>query len=91
MSRAQRRQGTHGVWDLNLGENLYVYVVSRVLTFLDLGGNSIGDVGAEALAGALRVNGVLTHLDLEFNNINQKGKSQMREAVQGRKGFNLEI
>ena len=42
---------------------------SAGLTKLNLRENSIGDEGAVAIADALRVNGVLTDLNLSGNNI----------------------
>ena len=61
------------------------------MTELWLGANKIGDEGAAALASALRVNGVLTHLDLESNNLGEEGKGAIRDAVSGREGFKLEM
>ena len=69
--------------------------VNAVLKTLWLSENAIGEKGAEALAGALRVNArinaVLTMLVLIGNNINKNGKKELREAVQGREGFDLSI
>ena len=59
--------------------------------YLSLYKNKVGDSGAQALAGALRVNGVMTTLWLRGNNINKNGKKGLREAVQGREGFDLSI
>ena len=54
--------------------------------------NKIGDEGATAIAEALKVNAVLTHLNLENNrSISDKGKKQLRDAVQGRAGFKLAV
>ena len=54
--------------------------------------NKIGDEGATAIAEALKVNAVLTHLNLENNrSISDNGKKQLRDAVQDRAGFNLEM
>ena len=60
-----------------------------MLKELSLYGNSIADAGAEALAGALHVKAVLTTLFLNGNNIKENGSNQLRDAVQGRVGFNL--
>ena len=50
--------------------------------------NRIGDEGATALASALRVNAVLTTLDLNFS-IGDEGKKAIQDAVSGREGFKL--
>ena len=61
---------------------------SPVLTSLDLGGNRlIGDDGAKAIAEALKVNPVLTKLDLMYNNLGEAGKQAVRDAVKDRSGF----
>ena len=48
---------------------------------------------ARSAAGyrALQAAVVLTTLYLFKNNINEKGKKQLRDAVQGRQGFDLEV
>ena len=48
-----------------------------------MGNNSIGVDGAEAIAEALKVNPVLTKLDLEFNDLGNAGKKAVRDAVKG--------
>ena len=53
--------------------------------------NKIGDAGAAALADALRVNGALTTLILNGNQIGADSESKLREAVQGRSGFDLKV
>jgi len=58
---------------------------------LDLGGNQLGDAGAEAIAAMLRTNRSLTFLSLTHNKIGDAGKKAVREAVKGRKGFELEL
>jgi len=45
-----------------------------VLTELDLSFNGIDDAGALALASALRVNGVLKSINLEYTNLGDEGK-----------------
>ena len=40
---------------------------------MDLRANSIGDDGAKAIAEALKVNPVLTKLDLRYNNMGDAG------------------
>ena len=52
------------------------------MTNLRLDSNSIGDDGAKAIAEALKVNAVLTSLDLRYNNIRVDGASKaIAEAV----------
>ena len=59
---------------------------------LNLDGNQLGDEGAEAIAAMLRTNRSLTKLSLEGNNkIGDAGKKAVREAVEGRKGFELKL
>ena len=53
MPRAPRRSARHSR-----------VAVNEVLKYLNLDGNEIGYEGAKALASALRVNGVLTELNL---------------------------
>ena len=65
--------------------------VNGALTKLVLNTNQIGDAGAAAIADALRVNGALTKLDLDGNQIGEGSKSKLREAVQGRSDFKLQI
>ena len=65
---------------------------NRSLTYLELYGNQIGDAGAEAIAAMLRTNRSLMILDLRLNKIgswNSAGKKAVREAVEGREGFEL--
>ena len=67
-------------------------VFNRVLTELRLNGNEIGDVGAKAIAEALKVNAVLTKLDIRINlNMGDAGKEAVRDAVKDRSGFVLEL
>ncbi len=58
-------------------------VFNRVLTELRLNGNEIGDVGAKAIAEALKVNGNadLTVLWLADNNIGVDGAKAIAEAL----------
>ena len=53
--------------------------------------NSIGADGAKAIAEALKVNPVLTKLDLEYNNLGEAGEKAVRDAVKDRSGFVLEL
>jgi len=62
---------------------------NRSMEYLRLEGNKIGDAGAEAIAAMLRTNRSLTGLNLQENKIGNAGKKAVREAVEGRKGFNL--
>ena len=65
-------------------------VFNRVLTELWLGGNEIGDVGAKAIAEALKVNAVLTKLELSFNrDMGDAGEKAVRDAVKDRSEFEL--
>ena len=56
---------------------------------LYLNGNQLGDAGAEAIAAMLRTNRSLTYLNLGRNKIGDAGKKALREAVEGREGFEL--
>ena len=51
--------------------------------------NYIADEGAKAIAEALKVNPVLTKLDLRYNNMGDAGEKVVREAVKDRSGFEL--
>ncbi|GFR80094.1 leucine-rich repeat-containing protein 71-like isoform X4 [Elysia marginata] len=51
------------------------------LVTLNLGGNSIGDPGVEALAGGLRMNRTLMALTLANNQIGDKGVAKLSEAL----------
>ena len=53
--------------------------------------NQLGDAGAEAIAAMLRTNRSLTELWLRGNKISDAGKKAVREAVEGREGFKLEL
>ena len=67
-------------------------VFNRVLTFLSLDNNNIGAEGAKAIAEALKVNAVLTKLDIRINlNMGDAGKEAVRDAVKDRSGFVLEL
>ena len=56
-----------------------------------LNANEIGDDGAKAIAEALKVNAVLTKLNLKFNDMGDAGNKALRDAVRGRSGFELEL
>ena len=51
--------------------------------------NNIGVDGAKAIAEALKVNPVLTNLNLYNNNLGDAGKKVVRDAVKDRSGFAL--
>ncbi len=40
---------------------------------------------------ALKVNAVLTKLNLKYNNMGDAGKKALQNAVRGRSGFKLEL
>ena len=72
------------------------------LTSLDLAQNQLcgldkyGDgtytaEGITAFADAMRVNGGLTALDLSNNHLNEEGKTSIRNAVQGKACFQLQL
>ena len=70
------------------------FLFSAVLTSLDLNYNYVGPEGAKALANgnALRVNAVLTKLNVQYNyNLEHKDKKALQEAAEGREGFDLII
>ena len=58
---------------------------------LYLAENQLGDAGAEAIAAMLRTNRSLTYLNLIRNVIGAAGKRAVREAVEGREGFELVV
>ena len=52
----------------------------------------MGDDGAKAIAEALKVNAVLTKLNLQYNrSMGDAGKQAVRDAVKDRSGFELEL
>ena len=61
------------------------------MTNLQLGGNSISEDGAKAIAEALKVNPVLTKLDLRGNDLGNAGGKVVQDAVTGRSGFQLHL
>ena len=71
--------------------------VNGTLTALDLSSNKIGAAGAAAIAEALKVNTNLQSLALAFNGLSEvkhedcHSKSELRDAVQGRSGFTLDL
>jgi hypothetical protein len=61
------------------------------LTELRLFHNNIGDNGAKAIAKALKVNAVLTKLDIRINRMGDAGEKAVRDAVKDRSGFVLQL
>jgi hypothetical protein len=47
--------------------------------------------GITAVADALRVNSSLTECNLNYNSIDSEGKASIRNAVQGKAGFELRL
>ena len=56
---------------------------------LDLSGNRIGPDGAKAEAAMAAVVASLTWLDVSLNSLGQEGEAVLRNAVEGRSGFEL--
>jgi hypothetical protein len=52
-------------------------------------GNNIGVEGVITIAEALKVNAVLTKLELEYNSMGDAGKQALQDAVKDRSGFDL--
>ena len=59
------------------------------MTTLRLSENVIGAEGAKVIAEALKVNAVLTKLDIRANNMGDAREKAVRDAVKGRSGFVL--
>ena len=64
---------------------------SAVLTSLNLFDNDVGPEGAKGLADALRVNAMLTKLNVRHSGLRNEDKKALQNAAKGRKGFNLII
>ena len=47
--------------------------------------------GIKAVAGALKVNGSLTSLDVRYNQLGEEGRAMVNDAVKGREGFTLKL
>jgi uncharacterized protein YjbI with pentapeptide repeats len=84
-----------------LASDLSQAVVTGALTSLDLSNNSLCGVttfgggtytaeGITAIAEALRVNGALTNLRC-WNGLGEEGMSSIRNAVQAKAGFELDL
>ena len=70
----------------------YMVATSGSLTGLHLRNNyGIGDVGAKAIAEALRANSSLRELWLDSNMIGDEGAKALRGAVRFRRGFKLHL
>jgi len=70
--------------------------VTGALASVDLSGNHLTDYGRDMtgikeLAAALGVNGGLTKIDLRHNDLEEEGEASIRNAVQGKAGFQLEL
>mgnify|MGYP001986339363 CR=1 FL=1 len=65
--------------------------VSATLTELRLESNSIGDEAVKAIGDALRVNGALTSLDVRRNQLDEAGEGLLRDAVNSKDGFELQM
>ena len=53
--------------------------------------NKLGPEGGKAIAEALKSGtSVLTKLNVGYNNLGHEEKQQLRDAVKGREGFELE-
>ena len=70
-------------------EALFEAVNKYEVKDLNLNRNQLGDAGAEAIAAMLRTNRSLTKLVLRDNKIGNAGNKALREAVEGREGFEL--
>ena len=58
---------------------------------LDLRFNGIGPEGAKAVAAIAAVVASLTQLDVGMNSLGEQGKAVLRNAVEGRSGFELKL
>ena len=85
------------VGDGLLAHGTLLDLIRRVRTFgismakLDLNWNQIGDVGAKAIAEAVRSSGSMGTLCLNSRNIGDAAKQSLRESVQSRQGFKLYV
>jgi hypothetical protein len=55
------------------------------------GGGTYTAEGITAIAEALRVNGALTECNLRWNRLGKEGNSSIRNAVQAKAGFALDL
>eukprot|EP00900_Chrysochromulina_parva_P005144 jgi/Chrpa1/14630/Chrysochromulina_OHIO_Genome00026421-RA len=61
------------------------------LASLNFKNNGIGPGGANAVAAMVAVTGALTKMDLTYNNLEEEGKTSIRNAVRGKSGFQLQL
>ena len=64
--------------------------VSKV-EVLDLPSNKIGPSGAKAIAALCAARASLTKLNAAWNSMGEEGKAALRNAVEGRAGFELKL
>ena len=62
---------------------------TNTMNELSLQNKNIGVVGAMVVAGLLPAMTALTRVDVIVNSIGEEGKSVLRQAVEGRAGFDL--
>ena len=60
-------------------------------TELNLHNKGIGVEGGMVVAGLLPVTASLTQLDVGMNSLGEQGKAVLRNAVEGRSGFELKL
>ena len=65
--------------------------VSLSYAQLNLSGNELRPEGAAALAPAIAVSPSLTRLDVRHNLLWDKGKGVLRNSIEGRSGFELQL
>ena len=53
--------------------------------------SDLGVEGAKAIGDALHVNGVLTSLDIRWNVLGEAGEVLLRDAVNSKPGFALQM
>ena len=70
---------------------------------LDLSGNTLCGInpntgegtytaeGIKAIADALKGNASMTRLNVEWNSLGKEGEAALREAIEGRSGFELQL
>ena len=64
---------------------------NTTMTSLDLTNNNLGPEGGKAIAKMLEFNTTMTKCNLKYNNLDAAAKHALREAVKGRKGFELKL
>ena len=58
---------------------------------LDLSQKGLGEASAIVIASLICDNGSLTRLDVRFNPMGEEGKAALRNAAEGRSGFELQL